>query len=116
VAPYFNTVAMNLHLAEIATAVALGAHAILPLNQAGWHLSAALEVPDHITILPLQPKSPELNPVENLWQFMRDNWLSNRIFTSYNNIVDHSSDAWNRIIDQTWKILSTDLRSWAHRF
>lgn len=116
VAPYCNTAAMNLHLAEIATAVAPGAHAILLLDQAGWHLSAALEVPNNITILPLPPKSPELNPVENLWQFMRDNWLSNRIFTSYTNIVDHCCNAWNRIIDQPWKIMSLGLRGWAHGF
>jgi len=64
---------MNLHLAEIAVRVAPGT---------GWHLSAKLVVPANITIMPLPPKSPELNPVENIWQFMRDNWLSNRVFQS----------------------------------
>ena len=44
---------------------------------------------DNITLLPLPPKSPELNPVENIWQFMRDNWLSNRVFESDDNILDH---------------------------
>jgi transposase len=71
---------MNLHLAEIAT-VAAGAHAVLLVDQAGWHLSARLVIPANVTILPLPPKSPELNPVENIWQFMRDNWLSNRVFS-----------------------------------
>jgi hypothetical protein len=61
---------MNLHLAEIAGMVAPGAHAVLLVDQAGWHLSARLVVPANITILPLPPKSPELNPVENIWQFM----------------------------------------------
>ena len=46
-------------------------------------------VPDNITLMPLPPKCPELNPVENIWQFMRDNWLSNRIFKSYDDILDH---------------------------
>ena len=50
------------------------------LDQAGWHLSRKLVVPDNITIVPLPPKCPELNPQENVWQFMRDNWLSNRVF------------------------------------
>jgi DDE superfamily endonuclease len=68
------------HLEEIATAVAPGAHAILVLDQAGWHVSKALLVPPNITLVSLPPKSPELNPVENIWQFMRDNWLSNRVF------------------------------------
>ena len=107
---------MNLHLAEIATQVAPNAHAVLMLDQAGWHLSAALEIPDNITILPLPPKSPELNPVENLWQFMRDNWLSNRIFTSCANIVNHCCDAWNRLIHQPWRIMSRGLRDWTNGF
>jgi len=70
---------MVLHLAEISAAVAPGAHAVLLLDQAGWHGSGALVVPANITLLPLPSKCPELNPVENVWQFMRDNWLSNRI-------------------------------------
>jgi len=79
---------MNLHLAEIAKAVAPGAHAVLLVDQAGWHLSARLLIPANITILALPSKCPELNPVENIWQYMRDNWLSNRIFKSYDDIVD----------------------------
>ena len=75
---------------------------------------ARLAVPDNITILPLPPKSPELNPVENIWQFMRDNWLSNRVFKSYDDIVDHCCDAWNKLIDLPWKIMSIGLRNWAH--
>ncbi len=72
---------MTLHLVEISQAVAPGAHAVVLLDQAGWHLSAKLTVPTNITLLPLPAKSPELNPVENIWQFIRENWLSNRIFT-----------------------------------
>jgi hypothetical protein len=60
---------------------------------AGWHLSTRLVVPPNITIIALPPKSPELNPVENVWQFIRDNWLSNRIFKSYDDLVDHCCDA-----------------------
>jgi len=62
---------------------------VLLLDQAGWHLSDKLDIPDNITLMPLPPKSPELNPVENIWQFMRDNWLSNRVFRSYDDILDH---------------------------
>ena len=79
---------MNLHLVEIAAAVAPGKHAILILDQAGWHMAKGLEIPQNITLLPLPPKSPELNPVENLWQFMRDNLLSNRVFASYDQLLD----------------------------
>ena len=73
---------MTLHLAEISAAVAPGAHAVLILDQAGWHISAGLVIPANITLLPLPAKCPELNPVENVWQFMRDNWLSNRMLAS----------------------------------
>lgn len=87
VLPRCNTEGMTLHLAEISVTVAPGAHAILLLDQAGWHGSADLIVPPNITLLPLPSKCPELNPVENIWQFMRDNWLSNRVFKSYDDIV-----------------------------
>ena len=71
---------MDLHLQEISVAVIPGAHAIFIVDLAGWHFSKTLKIPDNTTRLPLPPKSPELIPVGNIWQFMRDNWLSNRIF------------------------------------
>ena len=61
------------------------------------------------------PPPWDLNPVENIWQFIRENWLSNRIFTSYRDILDHCCYAWNRLIDQPWHITSFALRDWAHR-
>jgi len=114
--PACTTEAMNLHLVEIAKAVAPGVHAVLLVDQASWHMSTRLVVPPNITIVALPPKSPELNPVENVWQFMRDNWLSNRVFKSYDNLVDHCCEAWNKLVDQPWRIMSIGLRDWAHRF
>ena len=116
VLPCCNTQAMNLHLIEIAAMVALGKHAVLLMDQAGWHMSKKLIVPGNITIVPLPAKCPELNPQENIWQFMRDNWLSNRVFTSYDNIVDHCCEAWNKLTDRPWRIMTIGLRDWAHRF
>ena len=116
VLPWCNTEAMTLHLAEISTRVAPGRHAALVVDQAGWHLSAELVVPANITIVPLPPKCPELNPQENVWQFMRDNWLSNRVFTSYANIVDHCCYAWNKLVGQPWTIMSVGQRDWAKGF
>src|SRR6266545_1811603 len=114
--PSCNTEAMNLQLAEIAAAVAPAAHAVLLVDQAGWHMSTRLVVPANITIIALPPKCPELNPVENVWQFMRDNWLSNRIFKSYDDLVDHCCEAWNKLVDQPWRIMSIGLCQWAHEF
>jgi hypothetical protein len=93
VLPWCDTEAMNLHLAEIATEVTPGAHAVLILDQAGWHMSKRLIVPTNITLLALPPKCPELDPVENVWQFLRDNWLSNRVYNSYENLLDHRREA-----------------------
>ena len=107
---------MALHLEEIAQAVTPGTHAVLLLDQAGWHPSPKLKVPDNITLLPLPSKSPELNPVENIWQYMRDNWLSNRVFTSYDNILDHCCEAWNKLVEKPWIVMSIGLRQWAYRF
>jgi transposase len=114
--PFADTEAMQAHLAEISAAVAPGAHAVLVLDQAGWHVSTRLAVPDNITLLPLPPRSPELNPVENLWQFMRQNWLSNRVFGSYDDIVAQCCEAWTRLIDQPWRIMSLGIRDWANEF
>src|SRR4051794_6823995 len=115
VMPRCDSETMNLHLAEIAQEVSPGAHAVLILDQAGWHMSNRLAVPQNITLIPLPPKCPELNPVENVWQFMRDNWLSNRVFKSYTDILDHCCFAWNNLTDQPWRIMSLGLRDWAHR-
>ena len=92
-----------------------GAHAILIVDRAGWHMTNMVVIPSIITIMPLPPRSPELNPVENIWQFMRDNWLSNRVFTSYEEIVTICWEAWNKLIDQPWKIISIGMRDWAHQ-
>src|SRR5512145_1857989 len=83
-------------------------------NDGRLHPESALKVPSNISLVPLPPRSPELNPQENIWQFMRQNWLSNRIFKSYDDIVDHCCYAWNTLIDQPWKIISIAHRDWAY--
>jgi transposase len=88
----------------------------LLVDQAGWHLSGALVVPPNITIVPLPAKCPELNPQENVWQFMRDNWLSNRVYKSYEDILNHCCYAWNTLIHRSRRIMSLGRRQWAHGF
>ncbi len=89
------------------------AHAILILDRAGWHTTPKLKLPENITLLPLPARAPELNPAENVWRFLRQNWLSNRVFKSYDDIVDHCCYAWNQLADQPWIIMSIGLRDWA---
>ncbi|WP_133192617.1 hypothetical protein [Labrenzia sp. 011] len=79
-------------------------------------MNGKLQVPDDIRTLPMLPKPPELNPVENIWQFMRDNRLSNRVFKSYKEIPDLYCRAWNKLVEQPWTIMSIGRRDWAHRF
>lgn len=82
----------------------------------GRHITDKLTVPDTITIPPLPPRSPKLNPLKNIWQFPRDNRLSNRLFASYDQIVALCCHAWNNLIDQPCKIISIGRRQGAHEF
>jgi transposase len=101
---------MQLHLEEISRHVAEGAHAILLLDRAGWHTTAKLDMPSNITPIFLPSRAPELNPVENVWQFMRGNWLSNLVFDTY----DAACDAWSKLIARPETITSIGMRDWAH--
>jgi transposase len=112
--PWANTHAMQAHLGEIARAVAPGTHAVVLMDRAGWHTTGGLKIPNNITLLFLPSRAPELNPVENLWQFLRQTYLSNRVFETYEDILDAACDAWNSLIDQPSTIRSIGLRDWAH--
>jgi hypothetical protein len=113
VLPYANTAAMRLHPEEISRRIAPGAHAILVLDGAGWHRTPALEVPDNLTLLPLPPHSPELNPVENVWQYLRQNKLSHRVWEEYAAIVDACCEAWDAFVHEPGRIASIARRGWA---
>ena len=113
VLPYADTKAMRLHLAEIGRHVTPGAHAVLVLDGAGWHGAAALEVPDNLTLLALPPYSPELNPVENVWQCLRQNHLSLRVWDDYRAIVDTCCEAWNALMRTPERLASITRRGWA---
>lgn len=114
VLPVVNLDAMNLHLEEIGACVAPGAHAVVVLDQAGWHGAASLAPPDNITLLPLPPYSPELNPVENVWEYLRQNLLSLRVWNDYADIVDTCCTAWNALMSTPNRIASIATRPWAN--
>ena len=96
--PEVNVEAMNIHLAEISRNVSVGAIAVLVVDGAGWHSSPRLKIPDNIVLLRLPPYAPELNPTENIWEYLRGNQLSNRLYESYEDIVDACCDAWNALM------------------
>ncbi len=104
---------MNAHLAEIARAVAPGAYAVRVLDGAGWHAGKDLMVSDNITLIILPPYAPELNPVENVWQYLRANKLAITVFDGDADIVDKCCTAWNFFANDTAAIATITTRQWA---
>jgi hypothetical protein len=112
--PAANTEAMNEHLKEISTQVTPGGHAALIIDGAGWHQKGGkLQVPDNITLLTLPPYSPELNPMENVWEFLRANKLCNVVWNGYDAIVDACKKAWHFLVNDPGRIRSIGARDWA---
>lgn len=112
--PEVNAEAMGHHLEAIASQVAHGAHAVLICDGAGWHQAGGwLRVPDNITLLPLPPYCPELNPMENVWLYLRQNTLCSRVWNTYDDIVEACSSAWRFLTDDPQRIRSIGHRPWA---
>lgn len=114
VVPHADIWSMNLHLQEISRQVAPGAHAVVVLDGAGWHRTGGrLRVPDNISLLRLPPYSPELNPQENVWEYLRQNQLANRVYDSYDAIVEACCKAWNDLVAEPGRIQSIGSREYA---
>lgn len=112
VLPYADTFAMQQHLHEIASHVAADAHGVVLLDNAGWHKAKKLKWPDNLSPLYILPGCPELNAQENIWQYLRQTYLSNRVFSSYEAILDAACDAWNKLLAETGRIRSIATRDW----
>jgi len=93
-APTVNTDYMNEHLRFIGEQVGPDKHVVLVLDQAGWHVAKNLKVPKNITLLHLPPYSPELNPVERVWAYLKSHYLSNRVFEDYDHLFAVGRNAW----------------------
>jgi transposase len=104
---------MNIHLEAISRAVAEGAHAAVLLDGAGYHRSLRLKVPANITLIRLPRYAPELNSVENIWEYLRKNKLSNTVFKTYDDIIDKACEAWCYFASNTKAVLSITQRDWA---
>ena len=112
--PAVNAEAMNEHLNEISTQVAPGAHAVQICDEAGWHQTGErLRVPNNITLLHLPPYAPELNSMENVWEYLRANKLSRLVWESYDAIVDACKEGWDFLINDPDRIRSIGHRHWA---
>jgi hypothetical protein len=113
VLPEASTAAMDVFLAELGRAVPAGTHAALVLDGAGWHVSEDLAVPPNLTLVPLPPYSPELNPVERVWEYLRDRWLGRRVLAGgYQAVVDAACAAWNALLAEPGRLRSLTNFPW----
>ena len=112
VLPEVGTAAMNLFLAELARAVPTQTHAVLVLDHAGRQVSAQLVVPANLTLIHLPSHSPELNPVEKVWQFLRDRHLSHRVLAGYSAVLDAACKAWNALRSEPGRLRSLTSSPW----
>ena len=106
VLPEVGTVAMQLFLDRFADTLSPEEHAVMALDGAGWHGANALVVPPNVNLVPLPPYSPQLNPMERVWLYLRERHLSLRLLADTEAIVDACCDAWNALLDQTDRLRS----------
>lgn len=111
--PRIGSFCMEKHLEEISKHIEKGKHGVVIFDQAAWHTSKKLKVPNNISLLPLPTASPELNPAEQVWQVLRDRYLANRSFDSYESIVSCCCQAWNLFTEQSGAIRNLCTRDWA---
>ena len=114
--PYSNTHAMLMHLELISSSIPKGIHAVIIMDRASWHTTKNVRKFNNITILYLPAASPELNPVEQIWQHLRKRELANRCFKNYEEILDASADAWNNFTNEKGSIKNLCTRDWAVYF
>lgn len=113
VLPETNTQGMNLHLQTISSAVPEGRHAVVVADRASWHTTDKLVIPENMSLLPLPPYSPELNPVDRIWEQLRQTQLANRCYEGYEAIVNTCCEAWNAFAETVGAIKSLCSRKWA---
>jgi transposase len=115
VLPEAVTATMTLFLATFARDLPGDVHAVLVLDRAGWHRAKALEVPANVTLVHLPPYSPALNPVERVWLYLRERWLSLRVFADPRAIVDACCHAWNRLVAEPGRLRSLCDQPWIQK-
>ncbi len=112
VMPTIGMNCMQQHLNEIAKQVEPGNHAVIILDRAAWHTTKKLCLPQNISLLSLPTASPELNPTEQVWQVLRDRYLANRSFKSYDHIVESCCEAWNAFTASVGAVRNLCSREW----
>lgn len=96
--PRLNTDVINVFLRQFSETLAPDEHAVMIWDGAGFHTSKRLKVPENITIVQLPPYSPELNPMENLWHYLKSHYWSNRAYQDYEELEEAAMDAWRSAV------------------
>jgi len=112
ISPLVNKEVMAQHMKQISEATDLGRHAVVIMDGAGWHTLDTVRPFDNVTLIKLPPYSPELNPIEQVWQWLRQRCLSNRVFKGYTEIVEQVSIAWNTFISDIERVKTICARDW----
>ena len=113
--PDANAAGMQAFLDAFAETIADDEHVALVLDGAGWHNGKSLRLPPNITLVPLPPYSPELNPVERVWLYLKERFLSMRLLNDYKAIVTAASRAWKRLCRQSGRLTSLTSYPWIMR-
>jgi transposase len=113
ITPTVGTELMNQHLKFISEEAGPDVQVVLVLDNAGWHVSKSLVVPENITLMPLPPYAPELNPIERVWAYLRSHYMSNRVYKDYDELFEKTKTAWLRL-DET-RLASITETQWTRR-
>ncbi len=112
ISPIVNKEVMTQHMELISKATEAGRHAVVIVDGAGWHTIDTVQPFNNVTLIKLPPYSPELNPIEQVWSWIRQHCLSNRVFSGYEEIVEQVSQAWNKFISVPDTVKSICSRDW----
>jgi transposase len=107
VLPHVSTEVMQIFLDEFSATRAPDEHVAMVIDGAGWHVADDLRMPDNITPILLPPYSPDLNPVERVWLYLRETYLSHRFLADYDAIVDALCAAWRRLTGDRLRSLTS---------
>lgn len=98
-----DTQVMNQFLKNIGEKIDINTQMVMFVDGAGWHHSDELIVPENITLYELPPYSPELNPIEQIWGYLKSNFLSGRVFKDMADIFDYGVRAWRELSNDNVK-------------
>jgi transposase len=107
VLPEVSAKAMNEFLAQFAATLPANEHAVMVLDRAGWHTAKKLVIPSNVTLVWLPPYSPEINPVERVWLYLREKHWSHRLLDTGDAIVDALCRAWNALTAERLRSLTS---------